>query len=133
VKTWHYVLLVAVILTASSIACCGSGTAGGNPTPQPSTTMYICGYDRCENSGEYGKLIFETNINVWNNTDPDRGGVRRKVNHGDAVEVVEEKRVGEGSGTLWYRLKKGGWINDLWVTDVKCTGENLGDLSLSDC
>jgi hypothetical protein len=95
--------------------------------------MYFCGYDRCKDSGEHGNLILETGINVWNNSDPDRGGIHHQANHHDQVMVVEEKRVNEGPGGLWYRLEGGGWTNDLWLTERKCTSDNLEQYSFTAC
>jgi len=106
------------------------------PTQETETmgrTMYVCGYDRCRDSGEYGKLVLETDINVWNSPDPDRGGVHHRASHGDKVIVVEEKRVYDGPGGLWYKLEGGGWTNDLWLTDAICTSENLPQHSFTDC
>ena len=78
-------------------------------------------------------LIFPTGITVWNNPDPDRGGVHHKASNGDKVTVIETKRVSPGSGGLWFKLEGGGWTNDLWLTDEPCTDQNLADYSLDDC
>ena len=99
------------------------------PTPQ-SRVLYFCGIDRCRDSGEYGQLVFPTGINVWNNPDPDRGGVKRKANHHEQATVIQERRVGELPGGLWFELTDGGWTNDLWLTEVPCTEENLDEFSL---
>jgi hypothetical protein len=103
------------------------------PTEPAGRVMYFCGYDRCKDAGTYGEMLFETGINVWNNPDPDRGGVHHQANHQDQVTVVEERRVNEGPGGLWYRLEGGGWTNDLWLTKEPCTSENLGQYSFTDC
>lgn len=96
-------------------------------------TMYVCGYDRCRDSGEYGNLIFEAGINVWNNPDPDRGGAHHQVAHQDEVTVVGEKRVNDGPGGLWYELEGGGWIDDLWLTDAPCNPDNLSEYTFASC
>lgn len=107
------------------------------PNEPEGRVMYFCGYDRCKDSTEYGKLLSEVldgfSINVWNNPDPDRGGIHHKAEHHDQVTVVEEKRVSEGPGGLWYRLEGGGWTNDLWLTEERCTEENLEQYSFTDC
>ncbi len=103
------------------------------PTLQPIyRTMYVCGYSRCRDSDAYGEFILETS-NVWNNPDPDRGGVHHLASHGEKVIVVSERRVDGGPGGLWYELEGGGWIDDLHVTDVLCSSANLDELSFSDC
>ncbi|MEW6716715.1 MAG: hypothetical protein AB1345_04315 [Chloroflexota bacterium] len=103
-------------------------------TVQPTLwVMYFCGMDRCQNSGEYGQLIFPTGINIWQNHDPNRGTVIRKANHGDKVLIIESKRIDPGSGGLWFHLQSDGWVNDLWLTDVLCTPENLERLTQPDC
>ena len=104
-----------------------------SPTATPLPIMYFCGYDLCRNSGLYGELVFPTGINVWNNPDPDRGGVHHRASHGDKVIIIEERRVHDASGGLWYRLQGGGWTNDLWLTDAICTPENLVQYTLDDC
>ena len=96
-------------------------------------TMYFCGVDRCKDSGEYGQLIFLDNINVWNGPEPNRGGVRRTAGHGEQATVVEERRVEDGPGGLWYRLSDGGWTNDLWLTDARCSTSNIESYSFTDC
>lgn len=118
----------------------GVSTQGGSsPVPTSQTApigervMYFCGFDRCKGSGSYGELIFETGINVWNNPDPDRGGVHHQANHQDRATVIGEKRVSEGSGGLWYQLEGGGWTNDLWLTEEPCTENNLAEYTLDDC
>lgn len=102
-------------------------------TPIPQQIMYFCGIDRCRDSGEYGKMIFQTGINVWNNPEPNRNGVHHRASHGDKVIVIDEKRVDNGPGGLWYQLDGGGWTNDLWLTDAVCTVDNLPDYSFTDC
>jgi len=127
-------LLGVVVLAILTVACCGAGTAGSTSDKEPpGRTMYVCGYDRCRDSGEYGQLIYSSGINVWNNPDPDRGGVHHKASNGDKVTVVEEKRVSDGPGGLWYRLQGGGWTNDLWLTDQVCTAGNISEYSYTDC
>jgi hypothetical protein len=101
--------------------------------PQGRTIMYVCGYDRCPDSGEYGNLVFEVGINVWNNPDPDRGGVHHQVAHQDEVVVIGEKRVDDGPGGLWYELEGGGWVNDLWLTDAPCNPDNLSEYTFASC
>jgi len=120
-------IIIALFLIIACI-CVGIfqlGKSGPSGTATEGTPMYVCGYDRCKDSGEYGKLIFETGINVWNNPDPERGGVRRTLDHGDKVRVIEEKRVNEGPGGLWYKLEGGGWISDFWLHENQCRAGNL--------
>jgi hypothetical protein len=95
--------------------------------------LYICGYDRCKDSGEYGTLILETGINVWNNPDPDRGGVHHQLAHQDQLVIVQTQQVHDGPGGLWFELEGGGWINDLWLTQELCTEENLPQHALDGC
>jgi len=96
-------------------------------------TMYVCGMDRCVMSGAYGELLFVSGINVWENPDPNRGKVIRTLDHLQAVTVLIERRVSDGSGGLWYQPEGGGWINDLWLTEEACTTSNLEQYSLDDC
>jgi hypothetical protein len=155
-------LWVIIIIGVALLACCGIAslvsTTGDKvestatpqqiaaatiiltATPMPTkttmpsgTTMYFCGYDRCRDSGEYGQLIFNTGINVWNGPEPDRGGVHHQASHEEKAIVINEKRVDPGPGGLWYELSGGGWTNDLWLTDEICTATNLGDHSFTDC
>jgi len=124
----------AVIVLGILVVALGSG---GEKAPQATPTheraMYFCGIDHCRDSGEYGQLIFETGINVWQNPDPDRGSRVRRVNHHDRAVVLQEKRVNPGPGGLWYELKGGGWTNDLWLTPEPCTEANLEQYSFEDC
>lgn len=126
-------VLGIVVLAILTVACCGAGTAGSTRDEPAGITMYFCGYDRCRDSGEYGQLIYPSGINVWNNPDPDRGGVHHTATSGDKVTVVEEKRVSDGPGGLWYRLQGGGWTNDLWLTDEVCSDGNIASFSYTDC
>ena len=98
-----------------------------------SETMYFCGIDRCRDSGDYGKLVFSTGINVWRGPDPSRGGVRHTAKHHDEVMIIDKRRVSSGPGGLWYELKGGGWVNDLWLTTAPCTRDNLAEFSYTDC
>ncbi len=95
--------------------------------------LYFCGIDRCRDSGEYSQLIFENGINIWNGPEPNRGGVHSQANHLQMAFIVEERRVNDGPGGLWFRLESGGWTNDLWLTEEKCTSSNLVDYSFTDC
>ena len=108
-------------------------TATTPATAIPATTMFVCGYDRCRDSTEYGVLSFETGISVWENPEPDRGAVQRKVRHGDAVQVIAKKRIYDVPSGLWYELAGGGWIDDLWLTEHLCTAENLAEYSFARC
>lgn len=73
-------ILPAVVVSVL-VAC------GRSPTPS-GKTMCFCGYDLCRESGEYGKLVFETDeINVWENPEPNRGGVHRRASAGEKVTV----------------------------------------------
>ena len=98
-----------------------------------SRTMYVCGHDLCRESGEYGQLVYPTGINVWQNPEPDRGGVHHQVANGDRVEVIAERRVFEGPGGLWYELEGGGWTNDLWLTETRCSASNIAEFSFTNC
>jgi len=122
--------LHTTVATLALVVLC---PACAEPTEPAGRVMYFCGYDTCKDSGEYGDMIFETGINVWSNPDPDRGGVHHQASHHDKVMVVEEKRVNEGPGGLWYRLADGGWTNDFWLTEEPCTSENLEQYSFADC
>lgn len=131
-------LLIAISALLVIILCgvllFGSGDGDGDDDNDPTgRIMYFCGYDRCRDSGSYGEMIYQTGINVWNNPDPDRGGVHHQADHHERVMVVEEKRVNEGPGGLWYRLEGGGWTNDLWLARGECTSENLEQYSFTDC
>jgi hypothetical protein len=114
-------------------------TAAASPTATtpaaaiPATTMYVCGYDRCRDSSEYGTLSFETGISVWENPEPDRGDIARELVHGDVVQVVAKKHIYDGPGGLWYQLEDGGWISGLWLTEQLCTSDNLPEFSFDRC
>jgi hypothetical protein len=95
--------------------------------------MVVCGYDRCQDSSEYGQLSFESGISVWENPEPDRGDVHHELSHGDEVQVVAKKQVYDGPGGLWYELAGGGWINDMWLTEQQCTADNLPEFSFERC
>ena len=110
-----------------------SPTATTPATAIPLTTMYVCGYDRCRDSDAYGDLSFETGISVWENPEPDRGEVVRELVHGDEVQVIAKKRIYDGPGGLWYQLEGGGWIDNMWITELLCTPGNLPELSFDRC
>jgi hypothetical protein len=95
--------------------------------------MYVCGYELCRDSSEYGELIFESDIEVWESTDLDDDLVHHLVAHHDEVWVVVEQRLWDGPGGLWYGLDGGGWISDFWLTEERCVPENLEDYSFADC
>lgn len=95
--------------------------------------MYVCGIDRCKDSGEYGKLIYASGINVRENTDPSRGEVIGKLNHQQLVIVQAERITAKSPGGLWYFVKGGGWINDLWLTEKPCNFGNIEKYSFKDC
>ena len=98
-----------------------------------SETMYFCGIDLCRDSGEYGKLLFSTGINVWKAPAPNRGSVKRRAEHHEEVQVIDKRRVSSGPGGLWYELKGGGWVNDYWLTAKPCANDNLAEISFADC
>ena len=98
-----------------------------------SRTLYICGFERCQNSREYGQLIFETSIDVWASTDPTDDRLLYTVSHHDEVQVVAEQRLWEGPGGLWFELGSGGWVSDFWITEERCTPDNLEQYSFTDC
>jgi hypothetical protein len=100
-------------------------TKAAAATPMPETVTYFCGIDRCKGSGEYGQMIFETGITIWENHDPDGGARLRYANHRDRAVIVNEVVLGDGVGEHWYELKDGGWTNGLWLTEEPCTPENL--------
>lgn len=131
-KAFRYLSIVVAVLALAALVA-GCGAQGSTPTRVPEQVMYFCGYDRCRASGEYGKLTFKTGISVWNGPEPNRGGRHHTVSHGHRVTVVETKRATAGSGGLWFRLKEGGWTNDLWLTESPCTPDNLEQYSLPDC
>ena len=94
-------------------------------------TMYVCAIDRQRSSPAYGQqVIVGRRINVWLRPDPERIGIHHKMRHGMRVTVVEEHRVHDRHGGLWYRLKEGGWMNDMWLTEKPCTNETLEELSV---
>jgi len=95
--------------------------------------MYVCGFDRCKDSGEYGKLVYHSGINVWENPDPNRGGIERQLVHLQKVSLLDVRRVSAGPGGLWFRLSGGGWINDLWLTNTKCRADEIEIHSFTDC
>jgi len=109
------------------------GQRGSSRQETSGRTMYVCGYDRCRDSGEYGTLLYAAGINLWNAPEPDRGGVHHQAAHGDQVEVIDERRVSAGPGGLWYRLEGGGWANDLWLAESRCSASNIDELSFTNC
>lgn len=126
--------LVIVIAIGCLVVTTPKKSSNTRSSPPASTkTMYACGYDRCKDSGEYGTIIYQTGINVWNNPDPNRGGVHHQLNHGNRVQIVNQRRVDGGPGGLWYQLDGGGWINDLWVTEQQCNVGNLAANTFTDC
>ena len=124
------VAIFACILVVAIAQLGGDGTVTPTATPRPRATavpevvMYFCGIDRCRDSGTFGELLFESGINVWENPEPNRGKVAWKATNGQRVVVMETKRVGEGAGGMWYRLKQGGWTNGIWLTEEPCTKDN---------
>ena len=100
-------------------------------TPQP--ILYFCGYDRCRASGEYGQLTFPDGIIIWSQPEVIVGQYERKVAHHDEAVIIQERRVFEGPGGLWYELKGGGWTHDLWLTEQPCNEGNLEQYSFTDC
>ena len=107
--------------------------AAPEPTDKPKRVMYFCGIDRCRDSGAYGQLLFQDKINVWSGPDPDRGAVKRQAKHQEKVLVVQERRVSEGPGSLWFELEDGGWANDFWLTEEPCDEGNLEQYSFTAC
>jgi hypothetical protein len=112
-------------------------TATLTPTATPFETQvrvqYVCGYERCRDSAEYGELIFETEIEVWASSDPDDDLILYTVDHHQEMRVVAEQRLWEGPGGLWLEILGGGWISDFWLTDERCTPDNLAQYSFADC
>ncbi|MBN1955873.1 MAG: hypothetical protein JW900_12610, partial [Anaerolineae bacterium] len=102
-------------------------------TEIPATVMFVCGYDRCLDSQEYGTLSFETGISIWENPEPDRGDIVGELSHGDLVRVVALAQLYDRPGGLWYQLEDGGWISDLWLTERLCTPSSLPELSFERC
>jgi hypothetical protein len=107
-----------------------SGTS--TPTPEP-VILYVCGYERCRDSAQYGELLHPTGIEVWANPDPDRGEVRSTIDHQRQVAATRSRRVSDGPGGLWYALGGDGWISDLWVTEQPCVADNLEQYSFASC
>ena len=125
--------LLAIIIIGCIIVTMQDTSSDQQSQSTTGKTMYFCGYDRCRDSGGDGQVISQTCINVWNNPDPNRGGVHHQGSQGNSVKVIREKRVDPGPGGLWYELEGGGWINDLWLTDKHCGSYNLEDYSFTDC
>ena len=103
------------------------------PADKPERAMYFCGIDRCRDSDYYGQLLVQDKINVWSGPDPDRGAVKRQAKHQEKVLVVQERRISEGPGGLWFELKGGGWANDFWLTEEPCDEGNLEQYSFTAC
>jgi hypothetical protein len=95
--------------------------------------MYVCGYERCRDADEYGALIFETGIEVWASSDPDDDRVLYTVSHLDEVRTVSQVRIWEGPGGLWFALEGGGWVSEFYLTEERCTPDNLELFSFADC
>ena len=122
--------LVAILATLTG---CETSTPEPTRTPRMRITMFVCGYDRCRDSCEYGQLVFRSGISVWENWGDDRGQVVRSLTHGSSVVVVDEKRSSPGPRGAWYRLESGGWVNGLWLTAELCSEANLDEFSFTDC
>jgi len=147
------ILLVAAVLVLAGFACSlGGDSVEVESSPIVEVTrvvtqiiesevigevageiMYACGIDRCKDSGEYGKLIYASGINVWEIPGPNRKVVNRQLNHLQEVTVLLERRLNDGPGGLWYGLSGGGWINDLWLTEKPCNYGNIEKDSFKDC
>lgn len=105
-----------------------------NPVPTAALqTMFVCGYERCRDQAEYGQLIFESEIEVWASSDPNDDQILYTLSHHDEVRVVNQVRVWDGPGGLWFELEEGGWMSDFWLTEERCTPENLQEYSFVDC
>jgi len=105
-------------------------------TPAPGTApqrMFVCGYERCRDQAEYGQLIFEAEIEVWGSSDPNDDQILYTVSHNDEVWVVNQQRIWDGPGGLWFELQGGGWMSDFWLTSERCTPDNLALYSFADC
>jgi hypothetical protein len=130
------IVLVGLVVAIGGCVATRSDKGVGNISSSPRTTgrvMYFCGYDRCRDSGEYGRLVFPAGINIWQSPPPRRGKVIRTASHGDKTIVISERRIYSGPGGLWYELKGGGWTNDLWLTEELCTSVNLSQYSFTNC
>ena len=135
-------VLLGVLAFAGLLGCSGVATPTPIPVPPPAPTatltpsmskeMWVCGYDRCRESGLYGKLEFRE-ANVWANPDPNRGRVLRKLKHNDHLFVVNQMVVTDCPGGTWYQLEDGGWMNDFWLTDRLCNLANVPELSFKNC
>jgi len=126
-------IVLLVVVVGAVIVVSWLGRRGSSRETPSGRTMYVCGYDRCEDSGEYGQLIYSTGIDTWQGPEPDRGGVHHQAAHGDQVEVIDERRVSKGAGGLWYELEGGGWTNDLWLTETRCSASNIAEFSFTNC
>ena len=51
------------------------------------------------------------------------------ADHGDRAVVIQERRVHDGAGGLWFELEQGGWTNDFWLTEVPCNENNLDEFA----
>jgi hypothetical protein len=127
-----YMIIIPVgLLVICLMVLCITGIVMPDTPREPEQVLYFCGISHCRLSGMYGEMALET-MNVWNNPDPNRGGVHHQVRHGDKAIVIGSRRVSEGPGGMWYRLKGGGWTNGLHVTAGLCTFENIEQYT-SDC
>jgi hypothetical protein len=59
--------------------------------------------------------------------------LKRQASHQERVVVVQQRRINEGPGGLWFELEDGGWTNDYWLTDQPCNEDNLEEYSFTDC
>jgi hypothetical protein len=128
------VLVIAVPeMLGRLLSAVGLSEATPVATAMPARVMYFCGYDRCLDSLDYGKLVFPGGIRVWNGPDPDWGGLHHRARHGERVGVIRQKRVRAGPGGLWFELEGGGWTNDLWLTENVCSHDNLVEYTFAAC
>lgn len=110
-----------------------TATATTAPVQVQSRAFYVCGYERCLDSREYGQLILESAIEVWASTDPSDEQILYTVSHHDEVLVVAEQRLWNGPGGLWLELGSGGWVSEFWITEERCTPDNLEQYSYTNC
>ena len=122
------VIIIAIVALLGIVLIANSGKEESQTTvtsTSPTVTQVqekgrftvLSGVEKDPQSDAFGELVVPE-INIWENTGPDRGKVIGKISHDTKVKILEEKTTDQ----LYYKVESTdgltGWISELFVTEV---------------
>ncbi len=122
------VIIIAIVALLGIVLIANSGkeekqSTGTSTLPtavqvqEKSRFTILSGIEKDPQSDAYGELVVPE-INIWENTGPDRGKVVGEIPHKTKVKILEEKTTDQ----FYYKVESPdgltGWVSELFVTEM---------------